>query len=175
MTHEQDTSIALKQRNSRQHIRAALLGGALALCALQAVAALGQAPTVPVPFTASSTPAARGLAAASVARSGLYTSHPQQLENGTLVQEYATLAGQVFAVSWRGPVLPDLSLFLGAYFSTYKLETDQARALGKRGSPVSLTSQKLIVRSGGRMRSFAGYAYAPELVPAGVNINDLLQ
>ncbi|MFZ4482332.1 MAG: GDSL-type esterase/lipase family protein, partial [Rhodoferax sp.] len=91
--HEQDTSIALKQLNSRSHVMAASLGGALALCAAQALAALGREPTVPVPFSASSTPAARGLAAASVARSGLYTSHPLQLENGTLVQEYATPAG----------------------------------------------------------------------------------
>ena len=111
----------------------------------------------------------------SAARAGLYTSHPQQLDNGTVVQEYATLAGLVFAVTWRGPVLPDLSLLLGEFFSGYKLETDQARALGKRGSPVNVTSKKLIVRSSGRMRSFAGYAYAPELIPAGVNINDVLQ
>ncbi len=72
-------------------------------------------------------------------------------------------------------MLPDLSLFLGAYFNAYKLETDHARVLGKRGSPVSVISTKLVVRSTGRMRSFAGYAYAPELVPPGVNINDVLQ
>ena len=173
--HEQDTSIALKQLNSRSHVMATSLGGALALCAAQALAALGREPTVPVPFSASSTPAARGLAAASGARSGLYTSHPLQLENGTVVQEYATLAGQVFAVSWRGPVLPDLSLLLGEFFRGYKLETDQARALGKRGSIVNVANRKLIVRSTGRMRSFAGYAYAPELIPAGVNIHDVLQ
>ncbi len=91
------------------------------------------------------------------------------------MQEYATPAGLVFAVSWRGPVLPDLSLLLGEFFSGYKLETDQARALGKRGPPVNVISNKLVVRSGGRMRSFSGYAYVPELIPAGVNINDVLQ
>lgn len=127
------------------------------------------------PLASTAVPAARILAATSEVRSSLYTSHPQQLENGTLVQEYATPAGLVFAVSWQGPVLPDLSLLLGEFFSGYKVETDRARALGKRGSPVSVMSNKLVVRSSGRMRSFAGYAYAPELIPTGVNINDVLQ
>ena len=151
---------------------APLLGLSLALSAAPALAALGQAPSVTPP---SSAPAARALAASPAAGTSLYSAHPLQLENGTVVQEYATPAGLVFAVSWRGPVLPDLSLLLGEFFSRYKLETDQARALGKRGSIVNVANQKLIVRSTGRMRSFAGYAYAPELIPAGVNIHDVLQ
>jgi hypothetical protein len=166
---------AVNRPISRMHMPAAVLGLTLALSATQALAALGQAPSIAPPSSAASAPAARTLAATSVPRAGLYISHSQQLENGTVVQEYATPAGLVFAVSWRGPVLPDLSLLLGEFFSGYKLETDQARALGKRGSPVNLMSKKLIVRSTGRMRSFAGYAYAPELIPAGVNIHDVLQ
>ena len=155
---------------------APLLGLSLAIAAAPALAALGQAPSVAPPSSAlSSAPAARALAASPAAGTSLYTSHPLQLENGTLVQEYATPAGLVFAVSWRGPVLPDLSLLLGEFFGGYKLETDQARALGKRGSIVNVANKKLIVRSTGRMRSFAGYAYAPELIPAGVNIHDVLQ
>ena len=155
---------------------ALVLGLTLALGAAQSLAALGQAPTAAMPpATSTAAPAARALAATSAAGSGLYTSHPQQLENGTLIQEYATPAGLVFAVSWRGPVLPDLSLLLGEFFSGYKVETDQARVLGKRGSPVNVMSNRLVVRSGGRMRSFAGYAYAPELIPAGVNVNNVLQ
>ncbi len=171
-----DQGFAVKRLISRQHMMASLMCLTLALSAAPALAALGQAPSTALPSAAAaSSPAARALAANSVARAGLYTAHPLQLENGTVVQEYATPAGLVFAVSWRGPVLPDLSLLLGEYFSGYKLETDQARALGKRGSPVNVMSKQLIVRSTGRMRNFAGCAYAPELIPAGVNINDVLQ
>ena len=32
----------------------------------------------------------------------------------------------------------------------------------------------LVLRSNGRMRQFFGYAYAPALVPAGLNIQDVL-
>jgi hypothetical protein len=97
------------------------------------------------------------------------------LENGTIVRELATPAGVVFAAIWRGPVLPDLGLLLGDYFETFKTETDQARATGKRGSPVNIQRSDLVFSSSGRMRRFFGYAFVPALIPTGVNINDLLQ
>ncbi len=70
--------------------------------------------------------------------------------------------------------MPDLTLLLGDYFKTFKLETEQARLRGRRGSPVNIERADLIVRSNGRMRGFFGYAYVPGLVPAGVNIQDVL-
>ncbi len=157
-------------------VRALLLALALGGCADAAFAALGQAPSAaPVLATASSVPGARRLAAASAPRSDLYTVHETVLETGTSVLEYASASGVVFAVVWRGPVLPDLSALLGNYFDTFKTETDQARALGKRGSPASVLRDTLVLRSSGRMRNFSGYAYAPGLIPAGVNIKDVLQ
>lgn len=157
-------------------VRVLLLSLVLAASAGQVLAALGQAPSTP-PAASPSTPAsgARKSAALPVIRSSLYTLHEVQLENGTSVREYATPAGLVFAVAWHGPVLPDLSALLGDYFSMFKAETDQARMLGKRGSPVNIERDKLVVRSNGRMRNFFGSAYAPALIPAGVNINDVLQ
>lgn len=113
-------------------------------------------------------------ATAPVAPPSSYTLHEVQLENGTTVLEYATPAGLVFAVAWRGPVLPDLSALLGGYFNTFKRETEQARMMGKRGAPVNIERDDLVVRSSGRMRNFFGHAYAPALVPAGVNIKDVL-
>lgn len=157
-------------------IRVLLLSLVLAASAGEATATLGQAPST-LPASSSSTPAAgaRMLAATPTARSSLYTLHEVQLENGTSVQEYATPAGLVFAVAWRGPVLPDLSALLGDYFNTFKVETEQARMRGKRGSPVNIERDGLVVRSNGRMRNFFGHAYAPDLIPAGVNIKDVLQ
>ena len=115
------------------------------------------------------------LAIAPAARAGSYTVHKTQLENGTTVHEYATPAGPVFAVAWQGPVLPDLDVLLGGYFNTFKLETEQARLLGRRGAPVDMTRDGLVVRSNGRMRNFFGHAYAIDLVPAGLAIKDVLE
>src|SRR5450830_2154157 len=157
-------------------LRVLLLGLVLAASAGEATATLGQAPST-LPASSTSTPAvgARMLAATPTARSSLYTLHEVQLENGTSVREYATPAGIVFAVSWQGPVLPDLSALLGNYFSTFKLETERVRAAGRRGGPVSIDHADLVVQSSGRMRNFFGHAYAPALIPAGVNIKDVLQ
>ena len=157
-------------------VRVLLLGLLLVVSVGDVMAALGQAPSK-LPAASSSTlaPGARLLAATPAVRSSLYTLHEVQLETGTSVREYATLAGQVFAVSWRGPVLPDLSNLLGDYFNAFKLETDKARLAGRRGSPVTVERDGLIISSKGRMRNFFGYAYAPTLIPTGVNIKDVLQ
>lgn len=155
--------------------RILLLGLVLAGSAGEGMAALGKAPsTFPAASPASPAPGARALAAIPTVRSSLYTLHEVQLENGTTVREYATPAGLVFAISWRGPVLPDLSTLLGDYFTTFKIETDQSRMNGRRGAPVNLESAGLVLRSNGRMRNFFGHAYAPALIPAGVNIKDVL-
>lgn len=151
-------------------VRMMLLGLALVSGAEESMATLGQAPT-----PAAVPSGARRLAATPAVQPGLYVLHETVLENGTRVREYATPSGLVFAVTWRGPVLPDLSALLGDYFTTFKAETDSARMIGKRGSPVQLERADLVVRSGGRMRNFFGHAYAPALIPSGVNIKDVLE
>jgi len=166
----------MKQNFWNDKARLLLLGLLLAASAGAAMATLGQAPSVlPAAVSANPAPGAKTLAATPVARSSLYTVHETLLENGTSVQEYATPAGLVFAVAWRGPVLPDLSALLGGYFTTFKRETEQARESGRRWAPVKMARDGLVVRSNGRMRNFFGHAYAPGLIPAGVNINDVLQ
>jgi hypothetical protein len=156
--------------------RAMVPGLGLAFGAAGAMATLGQAPSVPTPVAASAqVPAAKQLAAKPVTQNALLTVHERQLDNGTLVREYANTAGLVFAVSWRGPVLPNLSELLGGYFSSFMQQVDQARVMGKRGGPVNLESADLVIRSSGRMRSFVGHAYAPALIPPGVTIQDVLQ
>ena len=138
-------------------------------------AALGQAPSALPPASPSSAvPSAKMSAATNKASPTLYTLHEITLDSGTLVREYASPAGIVFAVTWQGPVLPDLSLLLGSYFSTFKAETEQARQMGRRGSPVTVNQGSLVVVSSGRMRNFFGYAYAPDLIPTSVNIQDVL-
>ncbi len=157
-------------------MRVLLLGFGLAITAGEATATLGQA-VLPrsTPSALSPAPVARMLEAAPTVRSSLYTLHEVQLENGTIVREYATPGGLVFAVAWRGPVLPDLSALLGDYFNTFKLQTEQARLAGRRGSTTNIDQGGLVVRSNGRMRNFFGNAYASDLIPSGVNIKDVLQ
>lgn len=142
------------------------------VCANNALAALGQPLATVTGSTA--TAAATRLSAASSTQSSRYTARSSTLESGTVVSEYATPAGLVFAVAWEGPTLPDLSSLLGNYFPTFREKADASRASRNVGTPFRIDSESLVVRSGGRMRNFSGYAYAPDLIPTGVNISDIL-
>ena len=143
------------------------------MIATNGLAALGQAPFTPAPAVASA-PKPR-LLALNNAPMAAYTVHEVQLETGTVVREYASASGQVFAVTWRGPVLPDLSQWLGGYFGVFKQGADQLRLAGRRGAPINLMQEGLVVQSNGRMRNFFGHAYVPALVPPSIEINDVLQ
>lgn len=99
----------------------------------------------------------------------------QQITQGALiVREYLTRSGQVFAVTWQGPVLPDLQQLLGNYFATFQ----SAAAANHRANPgrhrqLNVAQSDLVVQSSGRLRDFHGLAYLPSLVPAGVSVSAL--
>lgn len=114
-------------------------------------------------------------AVAPLAMGAVGSAQEVQLESGTVLTEYLTLDGTVFAIRWSGPVLPDLSFFLGSSYSDFKLENDRVRTSGNRSAPVHMRLDSLVVNSSGRMKSFVGHAYVPSLVPLGVSIKDILQ
>lgn len=146
------------------------------MAAPDAWAALGQAPFAQAAVgSAAVAPKARLLASGTAPTTAAYTVHEVQLETGTVVREFAGASGQVFALTWRGPVLPDLSQWLGGYFGAFRRETDQQRVAGRRGAPINLVQSDLVVRSNGRMRNFFGHAYLPALIPPAVTINEVLQ
>lgn len=140
-------------------------------------AALGQKPSTlagsaSTPSSAMAT--ARRLSASAPAATSLYTVQETQLENSTVVREYATPAGLVFAVTWQGPVLPNLQILLGNYFPALQQEVTQAQQAGRQRTRVLMQTPGLVVSSSGRMGHFKGHAYTPDQVPAGVDIQPLL-
>ncbi len=92
---------------------------------------------------------------------------------GTLVKEFISPAGIVFAVSWRGPAMPNLAQTLGStYFDM--LKTTQKSERGKLGrNHLQLRTPQLVIHAGGHMRLFYGVAYVPSLVPPNVSISNL--
>ena len=159
------------------HLACLLLASALSLVALDGHAALGQQRTA-LTGTVNANPSAvahRLAASAAVAITPTqYSVHETQLDNSTRVREYATPTGQVFAVTWQGPLLPNLQTLLGGYFPAFQQETAQAQRSGRQRARVLMQTPALVLQSSGRMGHFAGYAYAPDLVPAGVDIQTLL-
>jgi hypothetical protein len=104
-----------------------------------------------------------------VARVQRYAVHEIAAPSGTVVREFVSPAGKVFAVAWSGPTMPDLRQVLGPYFDTYVAALAQRKARG----PVNVVLPGLVVQSGGHMRAFVGKAYLPDGMPAGVGSEEI--
>ena len=100
-----------------------------------------------------------------------YVRRETTLPSGTLVREYISVTGIVFAVAWEGPVLPDLKSLLGKYFETLVAESTKAPKAGR--SSVAIEQQGVFIYSGGRMRAFEGAAWIPAQLPAGFRADDV--
>jgi hypothetical protein len=101
---------------------------------------------------------------------GAYRVHESPLPSGTVVREYATPNGGVFAVTWRGPFVPNLKQLLGRYFEEYAAG---AKANHIDHHHLDVHQSDLVVQAGGHMRATAGRAYLPQALPAGVTPGDL--
>jgi hypothetical protein len=140
--------------------------GAFFLCVQAAHASLGGDP-------ASIVADAAGIRAVDLVTSAQgYDIYAITAESGLRICEFADRTGRVFAVSWSGPVTPDLSRLLGASFATYTaaLANMAQRPLHR---VVRVVTPTLVVESGGHMRAFSGRAYLPALLPAGMPVSDV--
>ncbi|HEY2589999.1 MAG TPA: DUF2844 domain-containing protein [Steroidobacteraceae bacterium] len=102
-----------------------------------------------------------------------FTVHEIEAPSGTLVREYVSPTGTVFAVSWTGPVKPDLRQLFGSYFSQYVSASSTVRHGAATRRHFQVKQPDLIVQSNGRMRAFNGRAYIPSLMPSGVTPSDI--
>ena len=94
-----------------------------------------------------------------------YVARDTMLSTGTRVREYISGSGVVFAVTWEGPVLPDLKALLGTYFDTMVAESAKSPKAGR--SPMTVDRPDVVINSGGHMRAFEGSAWLPAQFPAG--------
>jgi Protein of unknown function (DUF2844) len=99
-----------------------------------------------------------------------YRVHELTLPSGTVLREYVGLDGNIFAVAWRGPTVPNLRQTMGKYFDVYVAAPKPAH---RDHSHVQVKQGDLVVQAGGHMLAFAGRAYLASAIPAGVNLGDL--
>ena len=136
----------------------------LLACAVPAYAALGQGAAS---ITADGTPVAQR--ALQALASGV-TAQSVTTPAGVLVTEYVS-QGVVFAVTWSGPVMPDLPGLLADAFPT--LHAWLAAHPGPPNQPLRMDTAQLVVHADGHMRAFSGVAYLPAQVPTGFDISQL--
>jgi hypothetical protein len=100
-----------------------------------------------------------------------YTVHQMELPSQTIVRQYASPAGIVFAVTWQGPFKPDLRELLGRNFE--KMIAYQSRSARRGHTQLTINEADLVVESGGRMRNFFGRAYLPAEIPPGLAMQEI--
>jgi Protein of unknown function (DUF2844) len=100
-----------------------------------------------------------------------FTVHEITTSYGTVVREYLSPGDKVFAVSWRGPVIPDLRQMLGGYYGQFAQAASAPHVGGHRH--LAIEQPGLVVQSSGRMRAFFGRAWAPDLLPQNFSVSDI--
>lgn len=100
-----------------------------------------------------------------------YTIH--EIDSGsTVIRQYVSPSGIVFGVAWNGLLHPDLTQLLGHYNNEYQEALQQTpRIPGRRRMQVK--TDRIVVQKWGHMRNLQGRAYAPALVPFGVNADEI--
>jgi len=145
-----------------------VLLAAAASMPLVSYAALGGAPLT------SSTPTHSLLRAAAAPASSAvlpYTVREAHGSDGVTIREYVLPDNVVFALTWEGPVRPDMNALLGSYLPNF-VSASEARARGT--GPLVDHTNEFHIESAGHAGHFFGKAYVPRLVPVNVRVDDLL-
>jgi hypothetical protein len=95
------------------------------------------------------------------------------LSDGSAIKQYVNAAGVVFAVSWRSRLKPDLAALLGAHSSAYLASAVTPTSIAGVKHRQSVRRSDLVLHQSGRQNAFAGLAYVPSLVPAGIDADAL--
>jgi hypothetical protein len=103
----------------------------------------------------------------------LYTIQEIHTSNNTVVREFVSPAGKVFAVAWQGQSRPDLPQLLGTYFDTFHQAAEAQKAHRTQRGVLSIQQSGLVVQMGGHMRYLVGRAYVPQMVPSGVKVEEI--
>ena len=101
-----------------------------------------------------------------------YVIHEIKAPQGTVVNEYISPQGKVFAVSWHGPFPPSMQLILGTYFQQY-VSALRAQPKVYGHPPIDLQLPGLVVQASGSMGSYLGRAYIPDLLPQGTIVDEI--
>lgn len=111
-------------------------------------------------------------ASVQVMQHGTYAVQEMQAPGGTVVHEYVSPEGKVFAVSWHGQFPPPMQQILGMYFQQYSAAL-QALPKHYGHRPLDIQQPGLVVQTSGHMRAHSGRAYIPGLLPQGITVDQI--
>jgi hypothetical protein len=156
-------------------MRAALALATSVLATPFAFAELGGTPTLaPSQRVDAMSRKATG-AAARTESTASWSTRETTSDDGLVQREYLTADGTVFAVAWRGPRRPELSVLLGTRYARQMSENARAQRQLGRGShaTTSQMDETFAVHASSHQRLSAGVAWLPRMLPAGVDPDSL--
>jgi hypothetical protein len=145
------------------------------LCALSALAAVMQLSppargALGDDVAAVAKDRARMQANLHIQQRGNYEVHELATPIGTTVREFVGQDSKVFAVSWSGGWRPNLRDIMGAHYDRF---IDGTRGKLRARGPVRIDLPGMVVVMGGHLRTFFGQVYLTDLLPVGVQPQDL--
>ena len=114
----------------------------------------------------------RAVLARSTDRTGAIITHQLTTGDTTVTREFTGSDGTVFAVSWNGPMRPNLRQLFGDYFPRFQAANAQTGRIHMRRA-LAANDPDFLVRSGGHPGAFWGYAVLTKKVPAGFDASQL--
>jgi len=117
----------------------------------------------------------RKAAAAKTEPTAGWSTRETTSDDGMVQREYLTADGTVFAVAWRGPRRPELSVLLGTRYARQMSDNARAQRQLGRGShaTTSQVDEDFAVHASSHQRLSAGVAWLPRMLPAGVDPDSL--
>ena len=105
-------------------------------------------------------------------RTGAITTHQLTLGDSGVTREFTGSDGTVFAVSWNGPMRPNLRQLFGDYYPRFQAANAQTGHIRMRRA-LAANDPDFVVRSGGHPGAFWGYAILTTKIPAGFDASQL--
>src|ERR1700722_15879062 len=93
-----------------------------------------------------------------------YTVHEIKASSGTIVNEYVSPDGKVFAITWHGQFIPNMQQLLGSYYQQFSDAASAQRQAHVGRRAVSMQQRDLVIQNGGHVRSYFGKAYVPSML-----------
>ena len=109
-------------------------------------------------------------ASRTINSNGRYEVHELAAGVGNTVREYVTPEGKVFGVAWTGHHPPQYAQLLGSYAA--RLDEAAAKRSNHR-APLAINQDGFVFSAIGHQRFYAGRAYIPSLLPAGVQAEEI--
>ena len=108
-----------------------------------------------------------------VHQSTAYTVHEIRTTSNSVIREYVSPQGKVFAVSYQGQFLGEANSLLAGYATQIGAAIKTMRSGQHRGGPVHVTLPGVVYHATGHMRSYVVHAYLTDSVPQGVDLGEL--